>query len=223
MATDRGTRRTAATAALYGGLLVGGASRRMGRPKSLLPEHGPSMAERAAAALGPVVDRLVLLGDGPVPPALVGLTRLADAPLPTRPQQAAADARPQGPLAGLLAALRWAPGAAWLVCPCDLPRVAEEAVVWLLAQRRPDRRAVLPRATPDGPPEPLFALYEPTMRDAVERLAAAGERAPRRLAGLPGVAVVDVPPALAACWRDADTPQELARHGGGPGMTDESS
>jgi molybdopterin-guanine dinucleotide biosynthesis protein A len=194
-------------APLYGGLLVGGASRRMGRPKALLATAGGTLAERAAAALRPAVERLVLLGDGPVPPLLAGLPRLADAVLP-----GAADG-PAGPLAGLLAALRWAPEAAWVLCPCDLPAVRPAAVRWLASQRRPERLAVLPRAVPDGPPEPLLALYEPGVRPAVEALAAAGGRAPRRLADAAGVAVVEVPPELADCWRDADTPDELAAAG----------
>jgi molybdenum cofactor guanylyltransferase len=194
-------------APLYGGLLVGGASRRMGRPKALLATADGTLAERAAAALRPAVERLVLLGDGPVPASLAGLPRLVDAALP------GAAAGPAGPLGGLLAALRWAPQAAWVLCPCDLPRVRPEAVRWLAAQRRPERLAVLPRAAPGGPPEPLLALYEPGVRPAVEALAAAGGRAPRRLAGSAGVAEVEVPPELADCWRDADTPGEMAAAG----------
>ncbi|HMB52156.1 MAG TPA: molybdenum cofactor guanylyltransferase [Thermoanaerobaculia bacterium] len=185
------------TPPLHGGLLVGGKSRRMGRPKALIEVGGTTLAERGAVVLAMAVDRLVLLGDGPVPNSLSALPRIADAD----------DC--EGPLAGLLAALRSKPEAAWLVCTCDLPRITPEAVHWLLGERRPDRAAVLPRATPDGPPEPLFALYEPAALELVEQLAADGPPAPRRLADQPGVAVVDVPAPLAPCWRDVDTPSEL--------------
>lgn len=185
---------------LHGGLFVGGASRRMGRPKALIEFAGTTLAERAAVVLATAVERLVLLGDGPVPDSLGALPRLADA------------AETEGPLAGLLSALRSAPEATWVVCPCDLPRVAPEAVAWLVGQRRPDRAAVLPRVAPDGPPEPLFALYEPAALPLVEALAAEdGPPAPRRLAERPGVAVVPVPARLAPCWRDADTPRDLVR------------
>lgn len=184
---------------IHGGLLVGGRSRRMGRPKALLAAPGgTTLAGRAAAALSPWVDDLWLLGDGPVPAELDAVARLADA----------ADA--PGPLAGLLAALRHRPDGTWLTCPCDLPHVRAEAVAWLLAQRRPGRAAVLPRVD-DGPPEPLFALYEPTALPLLEALVAAGRTAPRRLAEREGVVVVRVPDELARCWRDADTPGELAR------------
>lgn len=182
---------------LHGGLLVGGASRRMGRPKALVEVAGTTLAERAAASLAPAVERLVLLGAGPVPNSLGALPRLADA------EDAA------GPLAGLLAALRSAPQAAWVICPCDLPALTPQAVAWLVGERRPGRLAVLPRVPPDGPPEPLFALYEPAALELLAALAADGAPAPRRLAGRPGVAVVPVPAPLAACWRDADRPGDL--------------
>jgi molybdopterin-guanine dinucleotide biosynthesis protein A len=230
----------AATAPLLGGLLVGGGSRRMGSPKALIEVDGLSLAERAAAALAPHVERVVLLGAGPVPAALAGLARLADAPLAPERQRGGADAaegalspspaadvaghgilRPSGgdaedappgagPLAALLAALRAEPAAAWVLCPCDLPAVRPEAVAWLVAQRRPERRAVMARLGPAAPPEPLLALYEPAIRPAVETLVAAGGRAPRLLAGLPGVALLTPPAELADCWRDADRPQDLA-------------
>jgi molybdopterin-guanine dinucleotide biosynthesis protein A len=204
----------AATAPLLGGLLVGGASRRMGSPKALIEVGGVSLAERAAAALAPHVERVVLLGAGPVPAALAGLARLADAPLsPEAPpgySRPAYDPGGAGPLAALLAALRAEPAAAWVLCPCDLPAVRPEAVAWLVAQRRPERRAVMARLGPAAPPEPLLALYERTIRPAVEALVAAGGRAPRLLAGLPGVALLTPPAELADCWRDADHPQDLA-------------
>lgn len=207
---------------LLGGLLVGGGSRRMGSPKALIEVGGSSLAERAAAALAPHVERIVLLGGGPVPPALARLERLADAPLaPHRTSgesgrgdaggEAGRRAGRAGPLAALLAALRSEPAAAWLLCPCDLPAVRPEAVAWLVARRRPERRAVMARLGAAAPPEPLLALYEPTIRPAVEALVAAGGRAPRLLADLPGVALLAPPTELADCWRDADRPEHLFR------------
>lgn len=171
----------------------------MGRAKALLPGPGDvALASLAATALSSSVDDLWLLGAGPVPPDLAALPRLDDA----------ADAA--GPLAALLAALRHRRSATWVTCPCDLPHVRADAVRWLLAQRRPGRAAVLPRVS-GGPPEPLLAVYEPAALPLLEELAARGAAGPHRLAGLAGVAVVPVPASLAPCWRDADTPRQLAR------------
>ena len=77
---------------LWAGLLVGGGSRRMGRPKALLELAGDSLAERALAAVIPRVDGVALLGSGKVPAALHDLPRLADV------------AGVDGPMAGVLAA-----------------------------------------------------------------------------------------------------------------------
>ena len=58
---------------LLGGVLIGGASSRMGRPKHLLEHDGTTFAERAVAALRPHVGDVVLLGSGEVPSSLAGL------------------------------------------------------------------------------------------------------------------------------------------------------
>ncbi len=204
---------------VWGGVLIGGASRRMGTPKQLLTIGGKTLLERAVAALAPHVAGIAILGGGPVPEACSHLPRLVDAelpgggdaagtPLPEGPSPAARGGA--GPLAGLLAGLRWKPEAAWVFAPCDLPRIEPAAVAWLLAERRPDRDAVLARPEPDGPVHALFALYEPAARRLVEDLAAAGGRAPRLLAGLPRVAVVAPPPALARAWQGVNSPADLS-------------
>ena len=129
-----------------------------------------------------------------------------------READAGAGERSAGPLAALLAALRWAPQAAWILCPCDLPRVSPAAVAWLLGERRPHRLAVLPRADAGrSAGAALRALRAGGARCRGSRspppVAARRTGSPRS----PGVAVVGVPPPLVPCWRDADTPQELAR------------
>jgi molybdopterin-guanine dinucleotide biosynthesis protein A len=181
---------------VVGGVLVGGASRRMGHPKQMIEVTGVTMAERVAAALEPHVDEVVLLGGGDVPRALDGLRSLIDAP------------GIAGPLAGILAATRWAPHAAWVIAACDLPRIDARAVRWLLDQRRLGRWAVLPKL--EIGLEPLLALYEPQAGDLLEDLAAAGEAAPRLLAEHPEVGTPTPPDELAGHWSNANTPQDLA-------------
>ncbi|MGE5233926.1 MAG: molybdenum cofactor guanylyltransferase [Acidobacteriota bacterium] len=182
---------------LFGGLLVGGRSRRMGRSKQLLRLGASTLLERAAAALEPAVDELVLLGAGEVPPALSGLRRIADA------------SGAQGPLAGLLAALASTPTGAWLIAACDLPAITPAAVAWLLEQRRRGRRAILPRLDTAGV-EPLLALYEPAALSLLLDLQARGISSLQPLAGMPGVFSPRVPAALRSAWRNVNTPQELA-------------
>lgn len=178
------------------GVLLGGAGARMGRTKHLLEHGGATFVERVAAAAAPHAAEVVLLGRGEVPPALAASRRLPDPP------------GLDGPIAGLLAALRWAPATTWVVLACDLPLLDAEAVGWLLSCRRPGARAVLPLDAA-GRPEPLFAAWEPQARPLLERIAAAGG-GPIAAAGEPGVATPPTPAAIARRLRNVNTPDELA-------------
>jgi len=181
---------------ILGGVLVGGLSRRMGRPKQLIEVGDGTMIEHVVCILSGEVHEVVLLGGGPVPATLEGLPRVADAD----------DC--QGPMAGILGALRARPDACWVVSPCDLPLLRGEAVRWLVQNRRPGAWVVM--ASLDGFVEPLLALYESEARILLEGAAAAGELALQRLASSPRVVTVDPPSALRRCWFNANTPLELA-------------
>ena len=179
---------------VLGCVLIGGRSRRMGRPKHLLRRDGATWLERTVALLDAHCESVVICGAGEVPDAVGHCPRLPDAPAL------------QGPLAGLLACLRWAPHASWLVCACDLPELSRPALAWLLEQRRPGAWAVLPRRHADAPAEPLFALYDFRARPLLEAQAARGNMAPRAIAAHGKVLTPVVPPALAAAWRNVNTP-----------------
>lgn len=182
---------------ICGGILVGGESRRMGRPKAVCRVGGRTLAEIAAAALAPHVEATFLLGAGPVAAPLSALPRLAD------------PAGVAGPLAGLLAAFGARPESTWLVAACDQPNLGPEAIGWLLAQRAPGRAAVLARRSRSGV-EPFPGLFTPS---AVPLLLAvcAGNRSVQGLAARPEVATPWLPPALRPAWRNVNTPGELAR------------
>ena len=184
------------TAPPVGGVLIGGQSRRMGRPKQLIEIGDRTMIEKVMIALREFVDDIVLLGNGPVPASLDGLERVVDA-------QGC-----RGPMAGILGALRVRPDACWVVTPCDLPLLEGAAVGWLLKNRRPGACAILPSL--GGFVEPLLALYEPEARALLEEAAAAGEHALHRLASMAGVVTAEPPESLRRCWYNANTPNQLA-------------
>ena len=177
-------------------LLVGGSSRRMGTPKQLLSQGGVSLAARAVEAMRPRVEEVVLAGLGPVPDELRDLHRLPDLP------------GVAGPIAGVLAAMRWAPGSAWVVAACDMPQISGEAVQWLIEQRRPGTWAVLPRSR-SGKVEPLLAVYEPQSRPLLEAQVAAGRWAPRHLAENDRVVCPTPPTELAGAWTNVNTQEEI--------------
>lgn len=98
------------------GILVGGQSIRMGRPKATLPlsdgrtlvEHGVSVVSRS----GPWIDEVVILGHcSDLPVSLSSLTVLPDA----KPGA--------GPLAGLCSLIRYAEKRWALLLACDMPLV----------------------------------------------------------------------------------------------------
>jgi glutamate dehydrogenase (NADP+)/cyclic pyranopterin phosphate synthase/molybdopterin-guanine dinucleotide biosynthesis protein A len=183
------------TVPVLGGVLVGGRSRRMGRPKQLVEIGGIAMIETVVAALGREVDEVVLLGAGPVPAELERLTRVADAD------------GCRGPMAGILGAMRAEPEACWVIAPCDLPLLRPQAVRWLVSRRRAGTWAMFPSL--EGFVEPLLALYEPEARVLLEEAAAAGEHALHLLAADPRVAITEPPKVLRRCWFSVNTPQEL--------------
>jgi molybdopterin-guanine dinucleotide biosynthesis protein MobB len=187
---------------LYGGLLVGGASSRMGSPKQMIAFGDCSLGEIAARALRAALGDgcSIALGSGTLPERLSGLARLADPP------------GFGGPGAALISAHRWAPGATWIVAACDHPWLRSEHIAWLAAQREPGRWAVIPRQ-PDGFPCPTLALYEPQALEALERQArqdAAHNARPQMLMESPRTLVVSVPPELADGWKSVNTPEELS-------------
>jgi molybdopterin-guanine dinucleotide biosynthesis protein A len=183
-------------APIFGGVLIGGRSERMGQPKQTIEWKGRSFARIAANALTPQTERVLLLGDGPLPSDCVDILRLPDPPEVT------------GPLAGMLSAMRWAPDATWLFAAYDMPLISAEAIAWLCAQRRPGRWAVLP--TLDGArPEPLLSVWEPMMRSTLEHHAHEGHLAPRLLKDHAKAEMIAVPAELQAAWKNINTPDDL--------------
>jgi len=177
---------------MAGGVLAGGASRRMGTPKADLEIAGKTLLRRTGEILGERLAPVVRLGgDGgpwpclPDPPGLVG------------------------PLAGMVAAQRWAPGTTWVFVACDLPRLSSEVLEWLLARRRPGTWAVIPRA--GGVSQPLMAVYEPMLRPRLEALAGSESPSPSRLVGTERVIDPEVPGELEDAFHGANTSAEWLR------------
>jgi molybdopterin-guanine dinucleotide biosynthesis protein A len=85
-----------------------------------------------------------------------------------------------GPLAGILAAQRAYPEAAWLVLACDLPFLDTAILRHLLERRDRQGYATAFSSTHDGLPEPLCALYEPKSAATLARFATGGKSCPRK-------------------------------------------
>lgn len=190
------------TAPVFGCVLIGGRSTRMGCPKHLLPDAdgaGRTWLHRTVSALEACCSQVVLAGRGDVPEDLRYLPHLPDSP------------GTKGPTAGLLAAMRWAPRATWLLTACDLPLLSRQAVSWVLSQRRPGVWALLPRVLEGGAVEPLLAWYDFRCRKAIESIAAWSHSGLREISRHPKSRIVKVPVELVDAWKDADTPEAASR------------
>ncbi|CAK8714283.1 Molybdopterin-guanine dinucleotide biosynthesis protein B [Candidatus Electrothrix aarhusensis] len=184
---------------VWGCILIGGKSTRMGRPKHLIREKDKTWLEHAVKTLAPKVDQVVLSGSGEIPASLTALPRIPDAP------------GLAGPLAGILSVMRWQRGVSWLVMACDQPDVQPESLDWLLAQRQPGIRAVLPDLLGDGHLEPLLAWYDFRCRPQLETIAASGSLRISQLAHQIGVRHLQPPERLHSSWRNVNTPDQVTR------------
>jgi molybdopterin-guanine dinucleotide biosynthesis protein A len=180
-------------------VLIGGKSTRMGRPKHLLAgSRGGTWLEDTVGLLRPLVERVALVGQGLVPPSLQDLSRVTDVP------------GIAGPLAGILAAMRWQPEVSWLLVACDLPSLCPEALQWLIASRRPGRWATMPRRSPDSHVEPLLGHYDRRCRSLFEEIRLSGSLRIGMASRHKQVYTPLIPQEIISAWKNVNTPEELA-------------
>ena len=153
---------------IEGFILAGGASRRMGRDKALLPLAGETFLAHITRSLEAVTPRVRLVSARPLG-AELSLPVVADI------------YRDCGALGGLHAALA-ACRAQWAaVVSCDLPFARGALWQRLATLRGSDVDAVVP-FQPDGRAQPLCALYRrAACLQPVEEMLRAGELRPRLL------------------------------------------
>jgi molybdopterin-guanine dinucleotide biosynthesis protein A len=172
-----------------GYVLVGGRSSRMGRDKARLPYRGEALAEWIARAVKTAAGSATLVGNldlGGIPDLYPG----------------------EGPLGGILTALRHTPADWNLIVACDMPEVSAEFLERLLAAaERSGADALLPHG-PSGRAEPLCAVYHRRAGEPMERHFAGGIR--KVTAALVGVATVWLPVAELKPFQNVNTPEDWA-------------
>lgn len=160
-----------ATNPVYGLVLAGGESRRMGRDKALLVRDGRSQLEYIATLLDSVADRVFVSTrreqqDDAVRNRFVQIIDRYDG---------------IGPVAGILSALEEHPEADWLVVACDLPNIDEATLRFLLDNRSDARPFTAFRSSYDDLPEPLCALYRSGSDAVIRRFVDDGIVCPRKI------------------------------------------
>lgn len=160
---------------IYGLVLVGGESRRMGRDKALLRYDGQSTQLERSAALLQTVCKHVFVSQREAQPFATpeGTETIYD-----KVEQVS------GPLRGILSAMQAHPDAHWLVLACDLPNLTTATLAKLIAGFRaaPAPALTAYQSSHDGLPEPLCAVYPAGSGAALLALAQQlGKSCPRKL------------------------------------------
>ncbi len=156
---------------VFGLVLAGGKSRRMGSDKALLSRNGQSQLAFAVELLRRCVDRVFVS---------------------TRADQSGEAERRQfeqvvdryddlGPVAGILSAMEEHPDVDWLVVACDLPNIDEQTLRYLLEHRDTNRPFVAYRSSHDDLPEPLCAVYRSGSASVVKAFTDDGLLCPRKI------------------------------------------
>ena len=155
---------------LYGLVLAGGKSTRMGRDKHLLDYHGKPQAEYLYGILQGICEKTYMS---------IRADQQADRDQGYR--EIVDQNMYRGPFNGLLSAHAMYPEAAWLVLACDLPLIDEQTIVKLIKAREPDKDGTAMATRKSGLPEPLVAIWEPKgLQTAKTYLKTAESSCPRK-------------------------------------------
>jgi molybdopterin-guanine dinucleotide biosynthesis protein A len=156
---------------VYGLVLAGGESRRMGQDKALLIREGQSQLRYVASLLGKVSD------------AVFVSARREQQDDPERSQFPTIVDRYDniGPVAGILSAMDEHPGVDWLVVACDLPNIDITTLEFLLGHLSRDRPFTAFESSYDGLPEPLCAIYTSGSDALIRQFVDEGIVCPRKM------------------------------------------
>ncbi|OGX06138.1 MAG: hypothetical protein A2Z88_04420 [Omnitrophica WOR_2 bacterium GWA2_47_8] len=158
---------------LYGLVLGGGKSARMGQDKSTLEYFKKPQVEYGYELLLPLCDQVFISNrkEQADLPGHKGLPQIHDDDV----------YQGIGPLAGILSAMQRFPNAAWFVLACDLPFLNKKTIKNVLTKRNIKKLATAYRSSHDGLPEPLCAIWEPQAKEEILRFLKQGVTCPRKI------------------------------------------
>jgi len=157
-------------AKLYGLVLSGGKSTRMGTDKGLIKYHGVPQREYLYDLLSQVCDE-----------TFISLREDQKGELPSRMQTIVDLNEFRGPYNGLLSAHKSYPEVAWLVLACDLPLMDIDALKELISRRDGSRQATAFALKENPLPEPLCAIWEPhSLQESIVYLESGNGTCPRK-------------------------------------------
>lgn len=156
---------------IYGLVLAGGKSRRMGTDKALLMHDGRSQLSCAVSLLVRHLPRVFVSA------------RSDQAREAERSKFARIIDRYTGigPTAGILSALEYNPEVSWFVLACDLPNLDDATIAALIDAHSVEHPFTAYKSSSDGLPEPLCAIYSPSAHAVIAKFVADGLVCPRKM------------------------------------------
>lgn len=149
------------TADIYGLVLSGGRSSRMGRDKSGIVVHGKPQSEYLLDELNAVCKKTYISSKHPGAGVIVDAFDI------------------NSPLNGILSALQHAPGIAWLAVAVDMPYIDRKVLRILIDARDPAKLATSFYNKETNLPEPLLTIWEPASLEPLRKFVEAGNVSPR--------------------------------------------
>ena len=139
---------------LYGLILTGGQSSRMGKDKSLLEYH----AKPQSQYLYELVKEFL-------PNTYLSVRENQEVNFESKVIEDKLETK--GPINGILSAMAAFPEKAWLVLACDLPLISKETIKQLIDSRDKSKLATAYATEKTGLPEPLVAIWEYSALEAL--------------------------------------------------------
>ncbi|MBU2678148.1 MAG: molybdenum cofactor guanylyltransferase [Gammaproteobacteria bacterium] len=183
---------------IFGLVLAGGRSRRMGQDKARLLRGGRSQLAYVVELIEPMCDRVFVS------------TRAEQRGEAERSkfEQIVDRYQDMGPVAGILSAMDEYPQVDWLVLACDLPNIDASTIANLLEHRSPEYPFSAYSSSHDGLPEPLCAIYRAGSADIVRGFVAEGVYCPRKILIRSDTLLLEQPDPRAL--DNVNTPDDLA-------------
>ncbi len=182
-------------APIFGLILAGGESSRMGMNKAELIYHDRPQWAYAAQLIAPYCRNVYfsLKNEEQIPdmdPDLV----IPDASQGT------------GPISGLLAAFEKHPEAAWLVLGTNMPGIDRAMINRVFRQRNPEVGATC--LSVSSKPEPLVSIWEPLIAADLKDFAHSGKNSLRKFLEQQEIQAVEIDSSMAFKLESVDTPAE---------------
>lgn len=156
---------------VFGLVLAGGESRRMGQDKASLRREGQSQLAYTVHLLDDLVERVFVSARADQ----------QDDRERSRFEQVVDRYEGMGPVAGILSAMDEYPDVDWLVLACDLPNIDAVTLSNLLEKRSRDKPFSAYISSHDGLPEPLCAVYTAQSSTIVRGFVEDGIHCPRKI------------------------------------------